>query len=108
MTYGFNSFYELIGHQGEKYKNKTALFVDDEKITYADILQRVDAIAAFLADRGVQKGDKIALFLRNSPEFVYTVFAVSKLGAIVVPINTFLKELNTFPVFFGSGFKYFK
>ncbi|MDM5271513.1 fatty acid--CoA ligase [Sulfurovum sp. zt1-1] len=92
MTYSFNSFYELIGHQGQKYKNKTALFVDNEKITYADILQRADAIAAFLVYHGVQKGDKVALFLRNSPEFVYTVFAASKLGAVVVPINTFLKE----------------
>ena len=92
MDYKFNNFYELITFQAKKRKKKVALFVDDEKITYGDILVEVDKLAAFLADKGVKKGDKVALFLRNSPEFIYTIFAASKLGAIVVPINTFLKE----------------
>ena len=92
MDYKFNNFYELITFQAKKRGKKVALFVDDEKITYGDILVAVDKLAAFLSDKGVKKGDKIALFLRNSPEFIYTIFAASKLGAIVVPINTFLKE----------------
>jgi len=92
MKYPFNNFYELITHQAKKRKKKVALLVDDEKITYGEILEKVDKLAGFLADKGVKKGDKIALFLRNSPEFIYTIFAVSKLGAILVPINTFLKE----------------
>ena len=103
MGYDFNSFYELISHQGERYKRKTALFVDEAKITYGDILQRADAVAAFLVGQGVQKGDKVALFLRNSPEFVYTIFAVSKLGAVVVPINTFLKEEELSYILEDSG-----
>ena len=40
MVYTFHSFYELITHQAKKYTNKTALFVDDDKVTYADILQK--------------------------------------------------------------------
>ena len=92
MDYKFNNFYELISYQAKKRGKKVALFVDDEKITYADILEAADKLAAFLAQKGVKKGDKVAFFLRNSPEFVYSIFAASKLGAIVVPINTFLKE----------------
>ena len=92
MDYKFNNFYELITFQAKKRGKKVALFVDDEKITYGHILESADRLAAFLADKGVKKGDKIALFLRNSPEFIYTIFAASKLGAIVVPINIFLKE----------------
>ena len=92
MEYNFNNFYELIEFQAKKRKKKVALFVDDEKITYAQILEKSNALAGFLLDKGVKEGDKIALFLRNSPEFIYTIFAASKLGAIVVPINTFLKE----------------
>lgn len=103
MGYSFNSFYELIGHQGERQKRKTALFVDEEKITYGDILKRADAVAAFLAGQGVGKGDRVALFLRNSPEFVYTIFAASKLGAVVVPINTFLKEEELSYILEDSG-----
>ena len=92
MAYPFNNFYELITFQAKKRKKKVALFVDDEKISYGEILEKVDRLAGFLAEKGVKKGDKVALFLRNSPEFIYTIFAVSKLGAILVPINTFLKE----------------
>ena len=92
MDYPFNNFYELIIFQAKKRKKKVALFVDDEKITYGEILENVDRLAGFLADKGVKEGDKVALFLRNSPEFIYTIFAVSKLGAILVPVNTFLKE----------------
>ena len=92
MSYPYNNFYELIVAQAKKRKKKTALFVDDEKVSYGEILEAADKLAAFLADRGVKEGDKVALFLRNSPEFIYSVFAISKLGAIVVPVNTFLKE----------------
>jgi len=92
MDYKFNNFYELITFQAKKRKNKVALFVNDEKITYGEILEATDKLAGFLSDKGVKKGDKVALFLRNSPEFIYTIFAASKLGAMVVPINTFLKE----------------
>lgn len=92
MDYKFNNFYELITFQANKRGKKVALFVDDEKITYNDIRHAVDTLAAFLARKGVKKGDKVAFFLRNSPEFIYSIFAASKLGAIIVPINTFLKE----------------
>jgi len=92
MDYKFNNFYELITFQAKKRGSKTALFVDDEKISYAEILSKADQLASFLAEKGVQENDKVALFLRNSPEFVYTIFAISKLGAVLVPINTFLKE----------------
>jgi len=92
MDYTFNNFYELITFQAKKRGSKTALFIDDEKVSYAEILTNVDQLAAYLAEKGVKENDKVALFLRNSAEFIYAVFAISKLGAIVVPINTFLKE----------------
>jgi len=95
-NYKFNSFYEMIRVHGTQKAGKTALFVGDEKITYANLLDRVNALAGYLSIKGVQKGDRVALFLRNSPEFLITLFAVSKIGAVSVPINTFLKaeEIN--------------
>ena len=92
MKYSYNNFYELISFHAKKRKNKVALLVEDRKITYKELLQSVDKLAAFLEDKGVKEDDKVALFLRNSPEFIYSIFAVSKIGAILVPINTFLKE----------------
>jgi len=92
MDYPYSSFYEFLVAQAKKRRRKIALFVDDEKITYGEVLGKVDRLAAFFSQRGIKEGDKVALFLRNSPEFIYTVFAISKIGAIVVPVNTFLKE----------------
>jgi long-chain acyl-CoA synthetase len=92
MKYPFSNFYDLIFQQAKKRGGKTALFVGDEKISYRQIQKKADILAAYLASRGVEKGDKVALFMRNSAEFIYAVFAISKLGAVSVPINTFLKE----------------
>ena len=92
MSGQFTTLYEIISYQGKKRKRKVALFVDDEKIRYGEILEKVDKLALFLTQKGIKEGDRVALFLRNSPEFIYTVFAVSKIGAIAVPINTFLKS----------------
>lgn len=103
MKYKFNNFYELITFQAKKRRSKVALLVDDEKITYGDILEKVDKLAGYLAQKGVKEGDKIALFLRNSPEFIYTIFAASKLGAILVPVNTFLKEEELSYILEDSG-----
>ena len=105
IDYPYESFYELIEKQSEKRGGKVALFDGDTKITYSDIHRQTDAIAAFLFKAGIQKGDKIALFLRNSPEFVTMIFAASKLGAVIVPINTFLKDEELSYILEDSGSK---
>src|SRR5436305_13688275 len=55
--------------------------------TYGDLFARADALAAGLAARGVIKGDRVAFFLGNRPEFVIAYLAVIRLGAAMVPIN---------------------
>jgi long-chain acyl-CoA synthetase len=92
MDYPYSNLYAFLAAQAKERNRKVALFVDEEKITYGEVLESVDRLALFLSQQGLREGDKVALFLRNSPEFIYTVFAASKLGAIVVPVNTFLKE----------------
>jgi len=105
MQYQFENFYDLIAKQSKQRGRKTALFVGDEKISYSDIKKKVDSFAGFLANSGIKKGDKVALFMRNSPEFIYSIFAISKLGAVSVPINTFLKEGEVAYILEDSGAK---
>lgn len=92
MKYAFKNFYDMIATQAQRHGRKTALFVGEERISYRDLHQRVDTFAAFLHHQGVVAGDRVALFMRNSAEFVCSVLAINKLGAIVVPVNTFLKS----------------
>jgi long-chain acyl-CoA synthetase len=105
MAYRFNNFYEMLQSHAVKRGNKTAIFFGEEKFTYRDFLEKVDRLASFFVEKGVVEGDKVALFLRNSPEFLFTLFALSKLGAIAVPINTFLKEDELDYILEDSGAK---
>ncbi|NLY91881.1 MAG: acyl--CoA ligase, partial [Firmicutes bacterium] len=63
-----------------------------QTITYRELLNRVNAVAAGLASLGVKKGDRVALYLPNGSEFIISFFAVLKLGAIAVPFNIQLKQ----------------
>ena len=105
MNCPFNNFYELIQKQAKDRGKKVALYDGENKIRYSEILYKADKLAAYMADRGISRGDKVALFLRNSPEFIYAIFAVSKLGAILVPINTFLKGEELTYILEDSGAK---
>ncbi len=101
----YKNLYEIIEIQAQKRGKKVALFVGDEKIRYRDIASRVDAVAGWLRERGIEKGDRVALFMRNGAAFVYTVFAAMKIGAVVVPINTFLKSEELDYILEDSGAK---
>ena len=55
--------------------------------TYGETNRRADALAAGLADLGVGRGDRVALFMQNRPEAMESFFGILKLGAAAVPLN---------------------
>lgn len=67
-----------------------ALHYNDTKVTYAQLKERIQQFASFLNNAGIQSGDYVGLYCGNSPEFIYTYFAISQLGAVVVPFNRML------------------
>ncbi len=76
----------------EKRPGKIALYYGDAEITYAAMLGRTEAVARLLAQSfGVKPGDRVALWLKNRPEFVPAAFGVLGAGGVMVPINNFLK-----------------
>ncbi len=71
---------------------KVCIFWGKERITYAELAAYIEQYANCLhAAHGVRPGDRVGILLKNSPEFIYALYAVLKSGATVVPINTFLK-----------------
>ncbi|MHA1279776.1 MAG: AMP-binding protein [Candidatus Helarchaeota archaeon] len=64
----------------------------DEKYTYRELKYNVDKLASALRNLGVKKGDGIAIFTGNCPEVYFTIYAVLKIGAILIPINPLLKK----------------
>jgi long-chain acyl-CoA synthetase len=76
----------------ERHARKTAIFWGEREISYAEVLAQSQKVAAHLQNRfGVKPGDRVALWLKNCPEFVPCVFGILQAGAVVVPINNFLK-----------------
>ncbi|NWF55321.1 MAG: AMP-binding protein [Syntrophaceae bacterium] len=78
---------ELFEQRADKYAGKTALIFYGNKITYKEIKDLINRFAAALADLGVMKGQTVALYLLNCPQYVISYFAALKLGAKVTPIS---------------------
>jgi len=78
---------ELIDQLADKYANRTALIFYGRKITYGRLKELIHRFATGLADQGVEKGDTVALYLLNCPQYVIAYFAALKLGAKVTPIS---------------------
>lgn len=81
---------ELLEKKVRETPKKTYLFFEDQEITYEDFNNNANRIAHGLSQWGIKKGDKVCIYLTNRPEFLYFWFGVSKIGAILVPINTLL------------------
>ena len=77
----------LFNYSVETFANETSVvFTGEKNYTYKEMGDDVDLLAGVLSDLGVQKSDKVALLSTNMPNWGVAFFAISKLGAIVVPI----------------------
>ena len=81
----------------QQHSEKTALFWGDRSFTYSELWSQTLFVAAVLRNQfGVGPGDRVALWLKNRSEFIPAFFGVLHTGAVVVPVNNFLKpdEVN--------------
>lgn len=92
MNRTYANFYEMLAAACRKNGNGTAVFDGKEKTAYRALKQEAEAVAAYLQNIGVKFGDTVALAVSNSTEFITAYFAVSAIGAVAVPMNTFLKN----------------
>jgi len=67
--------------------DRTYLRTADGDVTFAEVDEQAESLAAALAHLGIEPGERIALVLPARPEFVVAFFAAAKLGAVVVPLN---------------------
>ncbi len=85
-----HSLGDLLTRSAARSPDRTALVWQDRSETFAELNGVVNSVAAALAERGVDRGDRVAILSRNGREFVVVYFALAKLGAISVPINFML------------------
>jgi long-chain acyl-CoA synthetase len=91
MQYPYQHLYEIITNNAKQNPKKIALIIDKLKISNQKLLEHVDRFAHFLIAKNIGPGDKVAMIVANSSEFIISYFAISKIGAVIVPINTMLK-----------------
>jgi len=82
------TFYDQLVETRERYGGRPALVHNGRSQTWDALAAEVDRVAAGLIAKGVGRGDKIALWLSNVPEWATVWFAAASIGAAVVPLNT--------------------
>lgn len=76
-----------IVEASRQYGDAVCLVYEDERITYSVFHKAVAALAAHMARTGVRKGDRVAVVMRNLPEWAVAFYAAASIGAIVTPQN---------------------
>ena len=77
----------FVRYHATRRPGRTAIIYEDRHIRWAELWERVQALAGWLAARGIGPDDVVAVFMKNSPAFVELAMATSHLGAVFLPIN---------------------
>jgi len=88
--------HHFLEHSANEYSEKIAVIQNNQQISYGELNKRVDQVACFLQNHGVQKGERIGILLENSINYIICYYAILKLGAVEVSLNSkvFTDELT--------------
>ncbi|UCD83404.1 MAG: AMP-binding protein [Deltaproteobacteria bacterium] len=108
IKYGFSpgtAVHCFLENAAENYPNNVAIyyFSKELKYTYRDLKFFADRLAAALADLGIKKGDGVAIMTRNCPEYIYSIYGISKTGACGIPVNPLLQKKEVLHILSDSG-----
>ena len=77
----------MLEEAAGRYGRKTAIVLGDRRLSYAELDETSNKVANALIRTGVNKGDRVAMLLPNSPEFAIIYFGIVKAGSIAVPLD---------------------
>jgi acyl-CoA synthetase (AMP-forming)/AMP-acid ligase II len=78
---------ELLRKSARLYRDNPFIFYNDLTLTYGQFNERVNRLANFMRSKGIGRGDRIALLMKNSPKYLEAYFAGAKVGAVAVTLN---------------------
>ena len=97
------NLFTAFARTAEAQPQKAAVYWGDDEHPYELLFAQSKWLALRLHEMGVKPGDRVGLWLKNCPEFVPALFAVLACGAVVVPINNFLKPEEILHILDDSG-----
>ena len=84
-----NACEQIVGWQlAAGLGDTTALLVEDRALSYAELITAVNRTGNAVRAKGVERGDRVLLLLRDTPELVATWLSVVKIGAVAIALNT--------------------
>jgi len=83
MTFG-----QLVNRAAERWGDREALRFEGRRWSFSQFRDETDRAARALIGAGVQPGDHVCLWIGNCPDYLFLQFAIAKIGAVLVPINT--------------------
>ncbi|WP_297215141.1 AMP-binding protein [Thermoplasma sp.] len=92
LEYPRASLYKIFEHRAEEHSDRDFIVFYDRRLRYADVLKEVKSLSSTLMDLGIQKGDRVGIYLQNSPNFAISLLAISRSGGIAVFMNPMLKR----------------
>ncbi|TAK37185.1 MAG: hypothetical protein EPO21_00110 [Chloroflexota bacterium] len=81
------TIWQALENSVELYGELDAIVYQETRVTYAQLRQQVDRLAAGLLASGIQPGDHVAIIFPAIPEWIYVHYALASIGAVIVPIN---------------------
>lgn len=88
LTLPKTNIYDNLEVSAKRYPKKTAVVYYGSEISYERLLDEVSRMAGYLkGELGVSKGDRVILYMQNSPQFVVAFYALLRAGATIVPVN---------------------
>lgn len=94
-----------LRQNAKRFPDKMAITCDGRSYSYQELNEEVNRLANGLIENGLQKGDTVSIFMKNSNHFVLTFFGVLKAGGVVVPVNCLLSPDESGYIFSQSESK---
>ncbi|MFZ0475300.1 MAG: class I adenylate-forming enzyme family protein [Halobacillus sp.] len=88
---GKKPLFHYLQQHAEERPEDPAYFYYGSSITWRDLFNQVQKVAGFLRQAGFEKGDRIGLFMQNSPQYIIGHYAIQYIGAVVCPLNPMYK-----------------
>lgn len=92
LSYPKVGIFDFLETSARRYPDKTAIIYYGNKISYSELFEGALRIASFLNKNGINRGDRVGIYMQNSPQWVISYFGIIRANCVAVPINPMLTE----------------
>jgi acyl-CoA synthetase (AMP-forming)/AMP-acid ligase II len=96
---------DMLRNSAKFYGHRDSIIYYGTRMKYRDLLDHVERLATYLKNQGIRKGDRVGIYMVNSPQWVISYFGILSANGVVVPINPFYRSQELEYIIKDSGVK---